>query len=200
MKLLYAPTSPYVRKVMAVAHETGQTEFVEPVFTLANPVAVNDGLNAHNPLGKIPVLITPDGLLFDSRVICEYLDARSNGNRVFPKDGPARWKALRQQALADGLLDAALSARYERVSRPEEKQWSGWRDAQLAKIRRALVAMEKDLPEEATIGAIGYGCALGYIDFRFSDIDWRSAHPLLGAWFEAFRERPSMHLTEPREA
>lgn len=200
MKLLYAPTSPYVRKVMAVAHETGQLEFIDPVFSLANPVGNNDELNADNPLGKIPVLITKDGPLFDSRVICEYLDARSHGRRVFPKDGPARWKALQQQALADGLLDAALAARYEKLSRPQELQWDGWREAQLTKIRRALAAMEKDLPEEATIGAIGYGCALGYIDFRFSDIDWRSAHPLLGAWFGAFSERPSMHLTEPREA
>jgi glutathione S-transferase len=200
MKLLYAPTSPYVRKVMAVAHETGQLESIEPVFALAHPTGTNDELNAENPLGKIPVLITQDGPLFDSRVICEYLASRSHGNSVFPKDGPTRWRALAQQALADGLLDAALSARYESVVRPQEYRWDGWREAQLAKIRRALAAMEKDLPEEATIGAIGYGCALGYIDFRFSDIDWRSAHPLLEAWFGAFSERPSMHLTEPREA
>jgi glutathione S-transferase len=200
LKLLYAPTSPYVRKVMAVAHETGQLESIEPVFALANPIGNNDELNADNPLGKIPVLITPDGPLFDSRVICEYLDARSHGHRVFPKEGPARWKALRQQALADGLLDAALAARYERLSRPKDMQWSGWRDAQLAKIARALAAMEEDLPDQPTIGAIGFGCALGYIDFRFPEIAWRSAHPLLEAWFGAFSERPSMHLTEPREA
>jgi len=200
MTLLYAPTSPYVRKVMVVAHETGRIGEIEPVFTLANPTNRNDTLNRENPLGKIPALLTDDGALFDSRVICEYLDARTKTQPLFPREGAARWRALARQALADGLLDAALLARYETVMRPQELQWSGWRQAQLGKIDRALDRMNADLPEDLTIGAVGYGCALGYLDFRFPEIDWRSSRPALAGWFEEFAKRPSMRETVPREA
>ncbi len=199
MTLLSAPTSPYVRKVMVVAHETGQIDRIDPVFALANPTKANEELNNQNPLAKIPALVTEDGAIFDSRVICEYLDATTSTHPLFPRDGKTRWQALTQQALADGLLDAALSARYELLMRPEDKQWSGWRDAQLAKIERALDRMNTDIPDTLTIGAVGYGCALGYLDFRFPEVDWRAARPALADWFATFSERPSMQATLPRD-
>ncbi|MFC5068665.1 glutathione S-transferase [Flaviflagellibacter deserti] len=200
MKLLYAPTSAYTRKVMVVAHETGQVDDIEIVFTTASPVTPNEDLNRANPLGKIPALVVDGETLFDSRVICEFLDARSSGVKVFPAGGKARWRALTQQALGDGLIDAALGARYEALMRPAERQWQGWRDAQLAKVHRAVASMADNVPSNLTIGAIACGCALGYLDFRYPEIDWRSPHPLLADWFAAFSERPSMKMTVPMDA
>jgi len=200
MTLLYAPTSPYVRKVLVVAHETGQADDIEPVFTTANPVSENEDLDRHNPLGKIPVLLTDDGPLFDSRVICEFLASRGSDTGIFPATGRARWHALAQQALGDGLLDAALVTRYEAVMRPAALQWAGWSQAQTAKMKRAVAAMAGDLPRAPTIGAISFGCALGYLDFRFPNIDWRGGHPALADWFASFGGRSSMQLTQPRDA
>src|SRR3546814_589502 len=126
MKLHYSATSPYVRKVMAVAIEAGLDGKLDKVAAAASPVGVNDTLNRDNPLGKVPCLVTDDGqALFDSRVICEYLDSLAGG-RLFPASGPARWTALRRQAQGDGLLDAALLARYETAMRPGEKLWQEW--------------------------------------------------------------------------
>lgn len=202
MKLFWAPTSPYVRKVMAVAIEAGQEGEIETAFTRANPMERDNALAAENPLGKIPVLRTEEGLdLFDSRVICEYLDARGGGG-VFPAAGEARWRALARQALADGLLDAAILGRYERMMRPEALQHPPWYEAQMAKIHAALARMEEDapdLPEGACIGAIATGCALGYLDFRYPQLDWRSGTPRLAEWFAAYDERPAMRETRPRE-
>jgi glutathione S-transferase len=199
MKLLYAPTSPYVRKVMVVAIETGQEAEVETVFAGANPMVPNAELNAVNPLAKIPALVFDDGAIFDSRVICEYLAARVSDHGIFPDPGPARWRALTDQAIADGLLDAAIAARYERLMRPPEFQFSGWTDAQLAKIDRALDAMAARIPAAADIGAIAFGCALGYLDFRYAELDWRTTRPALGEWYAGFAERPSMRLTVPKD-
>lgn len=203
MKLIYAPTSPFVRKVMVVARECGLDGAIETAFNPASPLQRDPALVDHNPLGKIPALVLDDGeVIYDSPVICEYLAATSGDAVVFPPNGPARWKALTEQALADGLLDAAIANRYETVVRPEEKRWQGWTDAQLAKVRGALDRIEAIAPtlgETPTIGAITIGCALGYLDFRYAHLNWREGRPNTAHWFARFDERPAMATTRPRE-
>ena len=203
MKLLYARTSPYVRKVLVLAHETGQAEAIETVPVDATPIERNPETVRHNPLGKVPTLITADGTaLFDSRVICEYLDSRSSGVRLFP-EGEARWGALTRQALADGLLDAALLLRYERVMRPAPSRWDDWEAGQIAKIDGALDRMEAMLARAAggiDIGRVATGCALGYLYFRYPFLDWRTGRPAATVWYAAFSQRSSMLHTAPDTA
>lgn len=203
MKLFYAPTSPYVRKVMAVAHETGLADQIELLFSSTTPLVGDGDLRPFNPLGKIPALVTKEaGCLFDSRVICEYLAARAGDDRLFPRAEPRRWEVLAQQALGDGLLDAALLARYELLMRPEDRRSEEWRDAQLLKVATALDRIEAMLPaigEEVTIGTVTFGCALGYLDFRFPELEWRKRRPAAEAWFAEFDNRPAMAATRPRE-
>lgn len=191
MKLLYSPTSPYARKVLVLAHEAGIGLEVEAGS--GSPTASNPRVVAQNPLGKIPVLLTDQGPLYDSRVICQYLDTLHGGPRFYP-EGAARFTALRREALADGLLDAALLARYE-GTRPAEKIWADWQEGQLRKVRAALDQMETDLPDAVDIGAIAYGCALAYVDFRFASLNWRDNHPGLAAWEAGFSARPAMQAT-----
>ena len=204
MKLRYSPASPYVRKVMVTAHETGLEGRIEKVATTVVPVKENAELSRENPLTKVPTLIADDGeVLYDSPVICEYLDTLhdSGGAKLFPPAGPARWKALRLQALADGILDAAILTRYEKAIRPEELQWRDWVDGQMRKVRQGLDALEAKAGELAgplTIGTIAAGCALGYLDFRFADENWRQGRPKLAAWYEEFAQRPSMKATVPQ--
>jgi len=203
MKLFHAPTSPYVRKVMVVAHETGQTDDLELHFSGTTPVAGDPELLSSNPLGKIPALVLEDGsCLFDSRVICEYLAARAGDGGLFPASGAVRWQALTRQALGDGLLDAALLARYEWLMRAEEFRSAEWRAAQLGKVKLALdriEALAPELEDDLTIGAISLGCALGYLDFRFPELVWRQDRPAAERWFARFGARPSMIATQPRD-
>jgi glutathione S-transferase len=203
MKLHHNVASPYARKVMAVAIETGLADRLEPVSRMMTPIKPNAELVADNPLGKIPCLITDDGMaLYDSRVICEYLDGLHAGPKMFPAGGPVRWTALRRQAEGDGMLDAALLARYETFLRPEERRWPEWLEGQKLKFRRALDALEGEAAAFAgtvDIGTIAIGCALGYLDFRYSDDGWRTTRPRLAAWFERFSERPAMARTAPVE-
>ena len=145
--------------------------------------------------------MTDDGqALFDSRVICEYLDSRHDRPKLFPA-GPARWPALRRQAQADGILDAGLLARYETVLRPEERRWPDWIEGQKAKVARALDALEGEAESfngSVDIGTIAIGCALGWLDFRYAADDWRAGRPRLAAWFERFARRPSLAATVPK--
>ncbi len=144
MKLRHAAGSPFVRKVMVLAHEHGIVDRIELVPTAVSPVQANDGLAPENPLMKVPSLVTDDGqTLFDSPVICEYLDNLASGRKLFPAAGPARWTALRQQALGDGILDALILCRYETV-RPEDKRWSGWTEGQMRKAHQGLAAVERE--------------------------------------------------------
>lgn len=205
MKLLFAPTSPFVRKVMVCANLTGQVEQIELLDSAAHPVRRDPRIAAHNPLAKVPTLILEDGqTLYDSRVICEYLASRGNAETIFPVAGPARWTALTRQALGDGLLDAALLARYELTARPAEVQWPTWREALLTKVSACLAsidAMASELPtEQPTIGEITLGCGLGYLDFRFPEFDWRAGHDHAARWNEAFQRLPAMQATRPHEA
>lgn len=204
MKLLYAPTSPFVRKVMVCAHLTGQAKQIEWLASAAHPVNRDTRIAAHNPLAKVPTLILPDGrALYDSRVICEYLAEAAGDTQLFPA-GPARWVALTRQALGDGLLDAALLARYEHTARPADIQWPQWREAQLVKVQACLADIESqadDLPRtHPSIGDLTLACALGYLDFRFPELDWRTAHPRAAAWFSVFNDLPAMQATLPHEA
>ena len=203
MQLHYNVASPFARKVMAVAIETGLEPRIERVKRTMTPVAPVAELNADNPLGKIPCLVTDDGAaLYDSRVICEYLDSLHHGPKMFPPSGPSRWTALRRQALADGIMDAGVLTRYETFLRPEEVRWAAWIDNQKQKFRRALDALEF---EGASLGVVDIGtlaiaCALGYLDFRFPDEDWRAGRPRLAAWLEQFAQRPALATTAPQEA
>jgi glutathione S-transferase len=200
MKLRYSPASPYVRKVIIVALEGGLAERIEKVPTAAVPVKANEALQAENPLVKLPSLTTDTGeTLYDSPVICEYLDSLHSSARLFPAAGPARWTALRRQALGDGILDAAILIRYETTVRPKELQWADWVDGQMRKVRGALDALEGErLGGAFDIGTLTIGCALGYLDFRFPSEDWRKTRPKLAAWFGEISRRPSMKATEPQ--
>ena len=202
MKLRFSPTSPYARKVMVVAHERGLAGRIELMTANTSPVEPNKDVARDNPLAKIPSLILDDGSqLYDSRVIAEYLDAL-NGPKLFPQSGPARWNALRQQALADGLTDASLLIRYERVLRPEDKRWKEWIGGQFLKLNAALDTFEHEAKslETLNIGSIACACALGYLDFRFADEDWRAQRPALAAFFDKISRRPSLQATKPPPA
>ena len=200
MKLHYSPNSPYVRKCMVLALEAGIAGKIEKLPATVAPTNPNKELARENPLSKLPSLVTDDGqVLFDSPVICEYLDSLNPGAKVFPAPGKARWTALRLQALGDGILDAALLGRYENT-RPEEKRWKDWSDGQMFKIRTGLDSLEADvgvLSGALTIGQITIGCTLGYLDFRYPHEAWRAKRPKLAAWYEDFAKRKSMSETVP---
>ena len=141
--------------------------------------------------------------LFDSPVICEYLDSQHRGRKLLPRKGRERWAALRLQAMADGLLDAAILTRYEGALRPEDKRWPDWIKGQTKKIEGVLAQLEAEadsLKGKPTIGTISVACALGYLDFRFAASDWRSKHPKLAKWFNSFSKTPSIKATVPPPA
>ena len=199
MKLYFSPASPYARKVRVSALELGLAERIELLPVTLSPVSPNAQLREHNPLGKIPVLLTDSGeALYDSPVICEYLDALAGGGRLWPAAGPARWRALRRQALADGITDAAVLVRYEQTVRPEALRWSEWIEGQRLKIRTALAELESDsLEGPFDIGAISIACALGYLDLRFAEERWREHQPRLAGWLAALAQRPSLASSTP---
>jgi glutathione S-transferase len=201
MKLHWSPRSPFVRKVMVFAHETGLVERLTCVRTVVAMRAPNAALLPDNPLGKIPTLLLDDGTpLYDSRVICEYLDALHGGTKLFPEDAQMRWAALRQQALGDGLMDFSLLWRHERERSPPSQALL---DAFRSKYDATLHALEQEAAtlREApfAIGHIAVGCALSYLDFRFSDLDWRASYPLIAAWHASFSARPSVRATQVAE-
>lgn len=200
MKLHYSPASPYVRKVNVCAEELGLAPRIEIVPTKVVPSEPNREYGKVAPLMKVPSLELDDGtVLFDSIVICEYLDSLAGG-KLFPAAGDARWKALRLHALADGILDASILARYENFLRPAELRWQAWTQGQLAKVDQGLDFLEGCAGElkGLDIGSISVGCALGYLDFRYADRDWRGKHPKLAAWFEAISKRESFRRTVPK--
>jgi len=201
MKLRYSPTSPYVRKVVILALETGLDARIERLKTNAWDPATD--LPTDNPLGKVPALILDDGQqVYDSPVICEVLDSLHDGAKLFPPAGPARWTAIRRQALADGILDAALQVVIETIRRPAEYRWSGWVERQKAAIARGLDQLEREadaLAGQFTIGEITIIAALGYLDFRLPGDNWQATHPKLAAWNAEMLKRPSVAATVPVE-
>ena len=198
MKLFYSPTSPYVRKVMACAIIRGIDQQITKIFS--NPHESPANLLAANPLSKVPCLITVDGLaLFDSPVICEYLDTVGDALPMFPAQGAARWRALKQQAMGDGILDASVPRRGE-LQKPQDEGRAAWIARQRAAVERTLDMLEADPPHRiADIGSIAVACALGYLDFRFAAEPWRPNRPKLAAWFEAFAQNPAIAQTVPKE-
>jgi len=198
MKLYFTPRSPFVRKVRVTLIETGLDKLVESIqVDLEHPLPEFVALN---PLGKVPTLMRNDGSpLFDSPVVCEYLDSLHTGDKLYPPGGDARWVALQQAALCDGVLDA-LSARRHELRRPEGQRSADVIDKQRIKSDRGLLALERDadrLSGPVTIGHIAAACCLGYLDFRFEPEPWRGTHPKLARWYETFSKRPSMQQTMP---
>lgn len=203
MKLYHSPPSPFVRKVMVVLHETGLIERVTLQPVTAAPGGGSPELLAKNPLGKIPALERSDGpALYDSRVICRYLDSLA-GTGLYPAE-PALWEVLTLEATADGMLDAAVLMVYEARFREAAIRSESWVAAQWAKVSAGLDVLEArwmaHLAGPLSIGQIGVGAALGYLDFRHPDRDWRGSHPALATWFEGFGQRPSMIATAPTNA
>ena len=200
MKLYYSSTSPFVRKVNVFAREVGLDKKIEWVKT--NPWQAEDILTAENPLSKIPTLITDDGeIIYDSRVICEYLDTLHDGNKLHPEISNERWQVLRLQALADGILEAGI-ARFLEAKRPKELQSIDWDNTQRDSVERGLDYLENtvsDWGDNLDIGVITLACALGWLDFRIPNEDWRTHRPQLKAWFTEFSKRESMLTTMPAE-
>ncbi|HEY4170934.1 MAG TPA: glutathione S-transferase family protein [Reyranella sp.] len=196
MKLAFSPASPYVRKVTACAIKRGLDKQVERV-----KIGTTDPeLLKYNALSKVPTLILDDGMtIFDSPVICEYLDSVGSAAKLFPAAGPARWRALTQEALADGILDATQPRRRE-IALPQDEGRKGYIALQQGKVTRALDEFEKQadsLGNLDTIGEITIGCALGYLDFRYANEPWRPSHPKLTAWYEKVSKLPPLAETVP---
>ena len=201
MKLLYQTHSPYARKVLVAAHELGLQHRIEVVHHDTSPIRRNDEVFALNPLGKVPVLIVDDGpALFDSSVICEYLDGLHGGVRLIPVEHAARFRALRRQALALGMADAGIAARWEAERRPEASRWPPMLQGQLEKLAAACDLLEQELgdapPAEAVpdIGDIALATTLSWIAFRHV-YPFADGRPRLSAWYARFSQRPSMLAT-----
>ncbi|MGA2894891.1 MAG: glutathione S-transferase N-terminal domain-containing protein [Xanthobacteraceae bacterium] len=199
MKLHWSPRSPFVRKVMVVAHECGVVDRLTCVRTVVETAVPHAELMRENPLSKIPTLVLDDGnVLYDSPVICEYLDALDGAPKLFPRQPKARIVALCRQALGDGFLDLLVLNRNERA-RPQPS------DVHLASAAARKVAVLEHLEREAEaltitpfgIGHIAIGCALSYLDFRYADENWRKNHLHLANWHAGFAARPSVRATEP---
>lgn len=202
MKLAYSPASPYARKVLVLLHETGQLEDVELIGGSGTPLAPNPETVQKNPLGKIPALERPDGAtLYDSRVICAFLDARAGG-KLYPS-GNRRWETLTLEATGDGIMDAALLMTYEGRLRPEALRMEEFVDAQFGKITSACAALNtrwmSHLAGPLDMGQIAVACALGYVDFRHGHRDWRKGNDTLATWHANFSERSAMQATLPPE-
>lgn len=201
MRLYHSPTTPYGRKVMVLLLETGQAGDVEVVVASGTPLDPGTQPLEVNPLGKIPALVLDDGTaLYDSRVICRWLDDRA-GAGLYPA-APRLWRTLTLEATADGMMEAAVLIVYEARLKPEALRFAPWVEGQWAKIARALDTLETGWQDHLAgpldAGQIALGCALSYLDFRLGARGWRNGHPRLAAWHEGFAARASMKATEPQ--
>jgi len=197
MKLLYQTHSPYARKVLVAVHELGLQESLTVVHHETSPTRRNDAVFALNPLGKVPVLICDDGtVLFDSNVICEYLDGLRAGPALIPSEREPRYRALKMQALAQGIADAGISARWESERRPAQLRWPSMHDGQVEKVATACDYLERTLgdAERPDIGDIALVTALSWVEFR-RVYDFARGRPRLARWYEALCARPSMLAT-----
>ena len=199
LTLRSSPASPFVRKIRIAASLLGLER--EITVEIDDTMNASDTVRQQNPLGKIPALVLEDGMvLFDSRVILDYLDHRAGGGKIVPKDAAARFAALRLQALADGIMDASILVIYEGRWRPAERHEPKWVDHQAGKVTRALASLEAAPPPIdalPNVGQIALACALGYRDFRFAGT-WRKDHPRLVAWLDQFSAQvPAFAATKP---
>jgi glutathione S-transferase len=201
MKLTFSPASPFARKVRICAIELGLIDKIELVPATVAPGTPNEAY-AHdiNPLRKLPALILDDGtVLVDSFVICEYLDDLA-GNKLIPASGAARWKVKSEHSMLQGMLDAMLLCRYEKLLRPEALRWQVWYDDQWDRAWQGFARFEAQpdvLARPLDITQIALACALGYADFRFPDCDWRNSFPKLAAFNEKMLQRPSVKISIP---
>lgn len=199
MLLRHSHTSPYVRKVAVLLHETGLVERV--AFETIDGWSEPEQLTDDNPLSMVPTLVLDDGSsLYDSPVICEYLDSLHDGVPMIPRSGDARWAVLREQALADGILDCAIQIFMELGKRPEPLRWDWWLELKRRAIGRSLDLLEHQvdaLTDRVDLGTISIAVALGYLDLRGAVGAWRDARPALAAWHADFAARPSMTATAP---
>ncbi len=201
MKLHWSGRSPFVRKVMVAAHELGVVDRLTLVRSVVAMSAPNKDLMRDNPLSRIPTLVLDDGtVLTDSLLICEYLQMQAGGSLLFPSDPASRIDALRRHALGTGFLEVSVLRRNE-LNRAPAQRSPAHVDAYAAKFAATLPALEREAGALAAkpldIGHIAIGCALSYLDFRFADEPWRSAHPRIAQWHENFAARPSMLATVP---
>ena len=204
MKLIGSLTSPYVRKVRIVFSE----KKVDVDLELENVWAADTKIAASNPLGKVPCLILDDGgAIYDSRVIAEYADALSPVSKLIPADNRERASVKTWEALADGVMDAGILARLERTWRPANEQSSAWVDRQMGKITNSLRQMSEGLAgnvwchgNQMTLADVAVGCALGYLLFRFPNIQWQAQYPNLDRLYQKLLQRPSFIETEPPAA
>ncbi|MGF1643212.1 MAG: glutathione S-transferase N-terminal domain-containing protein [Thiotrichales bacterium] len=196
MQLFISPTSPYVRKVRVTAHEKGLSDAL--TTTRCNAYADDPALLAANPLSRVPTLVTDDGeALYDSPVICEWLDRQRAEPCLIPVDGAPRWRVLRGQALADGVMDDAV-ATVLKLRRPETQCDATAIERHLAAVQRAIPAMERERahwPGACSLAHIATACALTYLDFRLPNLDWRTHAPDLQVWYDDFVQRPAMVAT-----
>lgn len=197
MRLLYQTHSPFARKALVFALEAGLGERIEVVHHETSPTLRNEAVYAQNPLGKVPVLLRP-GLapIFDSDVICAYLDTLHAGARLIPADGEARWHALRVQAVAQGLADAGIKVRWETVRRPEALRYDALREGYTQKLVESYDWLERELDTDSPlhVGHIAVATALSWLEFRELP-DFRAGRPRLAEWQDAFERRASMRAT-----
>ncbi|MFT6105663.1 MAG: glutathione S-transferase [Paracoccaceae bacterium] len=199
MQLFSANASPFARKVRVVLYETDQVADVELLSAEGSPMNSSRMPVAHNPLGKLPTLVRPDGpAIYDSRVICQFLNARAKAD-LYPQSHI--WETLTLEATGDGVMEAALLMVYEGRARPENMQYAPWVEGQWGKVTSTLDAVNtrwmSHLAGPVDAGSIAMGCALGYLDFRLGVRDWRQGRDGLATWYEGFSARESMLATVP---
>ncbi len=199
MELLSAAASPFVRMAVVAAHETGLIDQITLRDVTTTALETAPEVASANPVGKIPTLIRPEGAaLYDSRVICRYLDSRADAG-LYPEN--RLWEVLTLEATAHGAAEAAVLMVYERRLRPEVQQSDGWIEAQWTKVTRALDAIESrwmsHLHGRKDMAHIALACTLGYLDFRHAPRNWRATRPELAAWYAKAAEWPSMQATPP---
>ncbi|MDI9349873.1 MAG: glutathione S-transferase N-terminal domain-containing protein [Candidatus Symbiobacter sp.] len=207
MQLFHSTTSPFARKIMVLAIESGLDQKIELLGGATSPVKRNEMLAAKNPLGKLPALVLEDGrVLFDSSVIMQYLDTLHNGAKFYPETAAERFQVLRDESLADGMMDALVLCRYETFLRPAEKRWDEWVAGQMAKVHAGLAVLDAEFARRKPFNRNGndaglttIAAMLGYLDFRQPELDWRRTCPILAAWEQAFRHRPAIQATLPRD-
>lgn len=201
MKLYTAIASPFGRVVKVVVYELGLEDDVETVITKVAPTQPNKDYQTLNPLRKIPALEIEDGtVLADSALIAQYLAERVGDSRLFAVGAPDHWRVLADYSVAKGMADCAVATRYETWLRPDDARWPAWTEDQMDKVNGGLAHFEAAPPAtdgRFTIAAIALGCALGYLDFRFPDRNWRADYPKLAAWAEPVLARPSFQATRP---
>jgi glutathione S-transferase len=199
LKLRYTPLSPFARKVRVFAAEALLADRLQ--LDPCDVWAPDCDIVRDNPLGKVPTLLTDDGVFVGSTLCCEYLDTLHDGRCLIPRDGPDRWRILQLHALADGVMEAAVADVTERLRRPAQFVYPGWLERQRGKIARtlALIGSQYGPPADTPdIATITLGCALGYLDLRLPDLHWRTLSPALAGWYAKFSARRSMLDTQPR--